>query len=64
MLVILFFSTLQLLSLGVLGIYLWRVFENTKGRPLHIVMSSEKFPGNQPAIDPAQATVVSKGGPR
>lgn len=46
-LVILFFSTLQLLFLGVLGIYLWRVFENTKGRPLHIVMSSETFPPRQ-----------------
>lgn len=43
MLVILFFSTLQLLFLGVLGVYLWRVFENTKGRPLHIVMSERHF---------------------
>ncbi len=43
MLVILFFGTLQILSIGVLGIYLWRVFENTKGRPLHIVMSEEEF---------------------
>lgn len=44
--VILFFGTLQLLSIGVLGIYTWRVFENTKGRPLHIVMSSETFQGS------------------
>lgn len=42
--VILVFSTLQLLSVGVLGIYVWRVFENTKGRPSYIVMSSEGFP--------------------
>lgn len=62
MLVILFFSTLQLLSLGVLGIYLWRVFENTKGRPLHIVMSSQTFPGAPAATDPADATAVSAGG--
>lgn len=41
--VILFFGTVQLLSIGVLGIYTWRVFENTKGRPLHIVMSSEDY---------------------
>lgn len=47
MLVILFFSMLQLLSLGVLGVYLWRVFENTKGRPQHIVMSAEDFGGKQ-----------------
>jgi len=43
MLAIIFFGTLQILSIGVLGVYLWRVFENTKGRPLHIVMSSEEF---------------------
>ncbi len=43
MMAILFLGMLQLLSMGVLGIYLWRVFENTKGRPLHIVMSAERF---------------------
>ncbi|MBO9436772.1 glycosyltransferase family 2 protein [Ruegeria sp. R13_0] len=42
-LVILFLGMLQIFSLGILGVYLWRVFENTKGRPLHIVMSSEEF---------------------
>lgn len=42
-LVILFLGMLQILSLGVLGIYIWRVFENTKGRPLHIVMSHQAF---------------------
>lgn len=43
LMVILFLGMLQLLSVGVLGIYLWRVFENTKGRPLHIVMSAQTF---------------------
>ena len=33
MMVILFLGMLQLLSMGVLGIYLWRVFENTKRAP-------------------------------
>lgn len=42
-LAILFFATLQILSIGILGVYLWRVFENTKGRPLHIVMSEDTF---------------------
>jgi glycosyltransferase involved in cell wall biosynthesis len=59
-LVILFFSTLQLLFLGVLGIYLWRVFENTKGRPLHIVMSSESFP--PPQAEASRAAPLSAGG--
>ena len=49
--VILFFGAVQLLSIGVLGIYTWRVFENTKGRPSHIVMSSEAF-----VAAPAKAT--------
>ena len=43
MIAIIFFGMLQIFSLGVLGIYVWRVFENTKGRPLHIIMRSEKF---------------------
>lgn len=47
--VIIFFGTLNLLSIGVLGLYLWRVFENTKGRPLHIVMSSDTFSGSSEA---------------
>ncbi|MBK0329367.1 glycosyltransferase family 2 protein [Rhodobacteraceae bacterium F11138] len=58
MLVILFFGTLQLLSMGVLGIYLWRVFENTKGRPLHIVMSAQAFSG---PIAPAEPTAIRTG---
>lgn len=45
MMVILFLGMLQLLSMGVLGIYLWRVFENTKGRPLHVIMSAQEFDG-------------------
>ncbi|AUH35257.1 glycosyltransferase family 2 protein [Paracoccus tegillarcae] len=45
MMVILFLGMLQILSMGVLGIYLWRVFENTKGRPLHVVMSAHSFDG-------------------
>ena len=61
-LVILFFSTLQLLFLGVLGIYLWRVFENTKGRPLHIVMSAQEFPAGPAAARPANAARAPAGG--
>ena len=48
--VILFFGALQLLSTGVLGIYIWRVFDNTKGRPLHIVMSAEKYLGTEQSV--------------
>ena len=59
--VILVFSTLQLLSIGVLGVYIWRVFENTKGRPLHIVMSQDVFDGDADGCG-AQSARSSDGG--
>ena len=42
-LVIVFFGMLNLLAMGVLGIYVWRTFENTKARPGFIMMSREAF---------------------
>ena len=32
-----------LLSLGIVGMYVWRAYENTKGRPSAVVMSRESF---------------------
>lgn len=49
MMAILFLGMLQILSIGVLGVYVWRVFDNTKGRPLHITMSVERFGGGAPS---------------
>lgn len=43
MLAILFFGAFNALGLGVVGMYAWRAFENTKGRPLSIVQSEEHF---------------------
>lgn len=43
MLSILFFSSLILFTQGIIGLYLWRTFENSKRRPLSIVASMEKF---------------------
>jgi polyisoprenyl-phosphate glycosyltransferase len=40
---ILFFSGLQLISIGILGEYLARVFVETKNRPLYVVESLEGF---------------------
>ena len=40
-LVVVFFGTLNLLALGMVGIYVWRAFENTKARPGFILMSRE-----------------------
>jgi glycosyltransferase involved in cell wall biosynthesis len=47
MLAILFSGMLQLFSIGVLGVYVWRIFDNTKGRPLHITMSVEHISGDR-----------------
>jgi polyisoprenyl-phosphate glycosyltransferase len=43
MLTNLFSLTTLLFALGILGGYIWRTFENTKGRPLFIPMSHERF---------------------
>lgn len=42
-LVITFFAALNLFGLGIIGSYVWRAFENTKGRPHSIVMSRTEF---------------------
>jgi len=47
MLTILFFSSIFLLTNGLVGLYLWRIFENTKKRPLSIVTDKRLFSGDQ-----------------
>jgi len=44
-LTVIFFAALNSFGLGIVGSYVWRTFENTKGRPLAIVMRSEQFVG-------------------
>lgn len=44
-LTILFFGGLNALGLGIVGSYVWRAFENTKGRPLAVVEQSISIPG-------------------
>jgi glycosyltransferase involved in cell wall biosynthesis len=44
-LVILFFGALNVFGLGIVGAYAWRAYENTKGRPAYLVVSSEGFAG-------------------
>jgi glycosyltransferase involved in cell wall biosynthesis len=45
MLMLAFASSFLLLSQGVLGLYLWRTFENTKRRPLSIISEHINFEG-------------------
>jgi len=41
--VIVFFAALNLAGLGVIGAYVWRAFENSKGRPGAVVMGERVF---------------------
>jgi glycosyltransferase involved in cell wall biosynthesis len=43
-LTIAFFGALNLAGLGIVGAYVWRAFENTKGRPSAVVMADRAFP--------------------
>lgn len=45
-LTIVFFAALNTLGLGIIGTYVWRAFENTKGRPDSIVMARTRFDGD------------------
>jgi glycosyltransferase involved in cell wall biosynthesis len=40
---ILFFGALNLLSLGIVGAYAWRAYENTKQRPQAVVLCTQRF---------------------
>jgi glycosyltransferase involved in cell wall biosynthesis len=51
MLAIMFFGSLLLFSQGILGCYLWRVAENTKKRPISIVLSHRCSPSPDAGID-------------
>lgn len=45
--VVMFFGGLNSFGLGLIGEYIWRTFENTKDRPLHVVARSERFEGRK-----------------
>jgi hypothetical protein len=57
MLVIIFFGSLLVLGQGVIGCYVWRVAENTKRRPLSIILSHRC--GRAVAESPASAAMRS-----
>jgi polyisoprenyl-phosphate glycosyltransferase len=42
-LTIVFFASLNLFGLGIVGSYVWRAYENTKARPLAVVMGDQAF---------------------
>jgi hypothetical protein len=46
-LTIIFFASLNLFGLGIVGAYVWRGYENTKHRPLAVVMRDESHEGKR-----------------
>ena len=42
-LVVIFFGALNCLGLGIIGGYVWRTFENTKGRPNYLIASQNSY---------------------
>ncbi len=44
-LAVFFMTSLILISLGVVGSYVWRTYENSKGRPGSVTMTHERFGG-------------------
>ncbi|MFB9068171.1 glycosyltransferase [Pseudofulvimonas gallinarii] len=47
LIVLLGFGGLNALGLGIVGIYAWRAYENTKGRALSVIRSHEVFRGRE-----------------
>ena len=58
-LVVMFFGGLNSFGIGLLGEYLWRTFENTKGRPLFVVASQVVYPGAN--LEPESGRTVLTG---
>lgn len=44
---IVFFGSINLFALGIVGSYAWRTYENTKQRPLNVVLNTHEFMGKQ-----------------
>ena len=41
-----FFGGLNSLGIGILGEYIWRTFENSKGRPTYVVAGTSRVHGS------------------
>lgn len=56
-----FFGALNCLGLGIIGSYVWRSYENTKGRPNYIVARSTPY--GSPALGQGALGAASDGAP-
>lgn len=59
---VMFFSGVQLISLGVLGEYIGRVYEEVKARPLYLVADRVGLDGAGPATSVGAPATVRQGG--
>jgi polyisoprenyl-phosphate glycosyltransferase len=57
--VLLFFNGLSMLSNGIQGEYLARIFDEVKGRPLYVVGTTFGFEDSTGAVEPRAATAVT-----
>ena len=48
-LTIIFFAALNSFGLGIIGSYTWRAYENTKGRPQAVVLTTKRYGPPEPA---------------
>jgi glycosyltransferase involved in cell wall biosynthesis len=66
MVVVLFLGGMQLVTLGVMGEYIGRVYEEVKGRPLYFVRNRYGFADAQPnnGQEPESLTANDAGGCR
>jgi hypothetical protein len=57
MVVILFLGGIQLITLGVLGEYIGRIYTEVKGRPLYLVREAVGFDASETAAAPRPEAV-------
>lgn len=59
MLAVVFFGSLLVLGQGIIGCYVWRVSENTKKRPLSIILSHRQGAAVHPGIERDSRTLAT-----
>jgi polyisoprenyl-phosphate glycosyltransferase len=57
---IVFFGALNLFALGVVGSYAWRAYENTKARPLNVVLRTHQWPPLSTSASTSTSTLIAK----
>jgi len=62
LLVVLLLGGIQLITVGIIGEYLGRVYEEVKGRPLYVVRETSNF-GDVGVVEPSQEEAASPASP-